>query len=167
MRHIMTGLMILIFSSIYGQNRDSIAVAVLRTPLSHPAHAMNGGVALRLRGVYIHDGLLWFAFDARNRSSVDFRPDAMRFWLQARHTVRREAREELRWLPVYGNGPAVLRSDSSARFVYVVPARAPSGQQLLRLEWVERNGDRRIRLYISAKRIVGARKLRTDRGKNR
>lgn len=152
MKYIIMGMMILTLPSAYGQGRD---------------RAINGGVTLRLRGVYIHDGLLWFAFDAHNRSSVDFRADAVRFWLQARHSVKREAREELRWLPVYSNSPQVLRSDSSARFVYAVPARAPSGRQLLRLEWVERNGDRRIRLYISAKRMVGAHKLSTDPLKNR
>ena len=160
-------LMLLILSVARGQNRDSIAATVMQAPVVHPSHASTGGVSLRLRGVYIRDGLFWFAFDAHNRSSIDFRGDVMRFWLQASRTVRRQAQQELRWLAVYGNSPVVLRSNSSAVFCYAVPARAPSGRQLLRIEWVERNGDRRLRLYIPAKRMVGARKLSAGAGKPR
>ena len=156
---IVMSLMLLILSAAHGQNRDSIAAMVMRAPIAHAAHTSTGGVSLRLRGVYIRDGLLWCAFDAQTRSSVDFRGDVMRFWLQPGHTVRRQAQQELRWLAVYGNSPVVLRSNSSATFCYAVPARAPSRRQLLRVEWVERNGDRRLWLYIPAKRMVGARKL--------
>jgi hypothetical protein len=141
------------------QSHNSVAAEALQSPLSHPVRVSSEGMQLTLRGVYVGGGLMWFVFDACNRSSIDFRADAPRFLLRSRHALKRRASEELRWQPIYGNGPKWLRSDSSAMFCYALTPRAPAKNQVLWVEWVERNGDRRLRLQVRAKRLIRARKL--------
>ncbi|HEV2478080.1 MAG TPA: DUF4138 domain-containing protein [Puia sp.] len=122
-------------------------------------HASSGGVRLELTGVYIDSSLLWFVFRGTNGSAIDFRAGGMRFAFKERRALKRRALQELRLVPVVRLEAPVVRSDSAVRLYYGLVPRVPSTRQELVIEWVERNGDRRMQLHVPARILLTARRL--------
>jgi hypothetical protein len=118
-----------------------------------------GGLRMELRKIFVRDGLLWFAFRASNRSAIDFRADPLRFSIRSRKAFRRRALQEIRLQPVVRQEPRIVQSDSAVNFAEALVPRIPGKEQELVVEWAERDGDRRVRVCIRAKRLLTARKL--------
>jgi hypothetical protein len=119
-----------------------------------------GGVRLELRRVWVSEGRIWLGFKASNRSAIDFRADPMRFVIRNRQTFKRRALQEIRLVPVVRQEPPMLRSDSTISFSDALVPRVPGKGQELIVEWVERDGDRRVRVRVKAKRLLKAGKVR-------
>jgi hypothetical protein len=143
----------------FGQSRDSLAARVLDAPPSHPVRVSAGGIRVELRGVYMGGGLLWLAFGSANRSSVDFRGNAVKVEMQERKAYRRRARQEVGLRVMYRQEPVVLKADSTVRFCVAVVPRVPGKEQEIVIQWVERDGDRRIVLRVRGKRVLTAKRV--------
>jgi len=118
-----------------------------------------GGVRMELREVYVRNGLLWLSFRASNRSAIDFRADPVRYSIRDRRAFKRRASQEVRLYPVVRQEPRILRSDSVVNFADALAPRVPGKEQELVVEWVERNGDRRVRVRVKVGRVLRARRL--------
>jgi hypothetical protein len=143
----------------FGQERDSVVTRVLGAPPSHPVAAWNGGVRVELRGVYMCDGLLWLSFDAANRSAIDFRGNAVRVEMLGRKAFKRRASQEEGLRVVYRGEPGVLKADSTVRFCVGLVPRVPRKEQEIVVQWVVRDGVRRVVIRVSGKRVLRARKV--------
>ena len=119
-----------------------------------------GGVRLELRRVWVSEGRIWLGFKAWNRSAIDFRADPVRFAIRSRRAFKRRALQEIRLVPVVRQEPRILRSDSTISFSDALAPRVPGKGQELVVEWVERDGDRRVRVRVKAKKLLKARKVR-------
>ncbi len=152
---------VFIFISAFAQRRpfDSVAARVVAAPRSHPVKVSAAGIRVELRGVYMADGLLWMAFDAVNRSSVDFRGNMVRVSLRARKAFKRRASQEVAMRFVWRGEPGVLRADSAVRFCVAVVPRVPGKEQEMVIQWVERDGDRRVVVRVRGKRVLRARRI--------
>lgn len=140
--------------------------ALLAAPVHYGRYAEMGRVRLELRGVYIESGLLWLVFRGINRSAIDFRPATMRIAIRDKHAFRRRALQE-RSLPLLvGYEPSVLRADSAVLFCYGLTPRVPGRRQEIFIEWMERNGDRRLLLHVPASAVLTARKIVASAQKN-
>lgn len=154
------GCVLVLLVSAVAQDREKWAAAVLGAGPSHPVRVAAGGVRLELRGIYVCESLLWLSFRAENRSAIDFRADPVRFSIRDRRAFKRRARQEIPLWPVYRKGPGMLQSDSTVSFCDALVPRVPGKEQELVVEWVERNGDRRVRLRVKVGRLLKARKVR-------
>jgi hypothetical protein len=114
---------------------------------------------MELREVYVRNGLLWLSFRASNRSAIDFRADPVRYSIRDRRAFKRRASQEVRLYPVVRQEPRILRSDSVVNFADALAPRVPGKEQELVVEWVERNGDRRVRVRVKVGRVLRARRL--------
>jgi hypothetical protein len=124
--------------------------------------AEQGRVSLTLRQLYLRDGLLWLSFEARNRSAFDFRVDWMSFTVRGRRLGRRRALQETRVQPVFMQQPSTIPGDSSVSLIYGLPPRVlGSGKEML-VELRERSGDRRVRMIVSAKKLLRTKKNNGD-----
>lgn len=142
-----------------GGHLDSVAARVMAAPLSHPVRVSTGGVNLEWRGLYMSQGLLWLSFRAVNHSAIDFRGDAVRVYIRDRRGVRRRAVQERALRPVYRSGTGVMAAGGAISFcVGLVPRVQGKGEELV-VEWVERNGDRRMMAAVRGKRVLKAVKI--------
>ena len=140
-----------------GGGRVPGAVMDARPCLSR--RAGSGGIRLELTGTYIDSSLLWFVFRCANSSAINFRSGGMRFVIRDRRALKRRALQELRLVPVVRQEAALLRADSTVRLYYGVIPRVPRPRQELMIEWVERNGDRRVQLRVPARILLTAHRL--------
>jgi hypothetical protein len=142
-----------------GMRLDSAAAKVMTAPLSHPVRVTAGGVRLEWRGLYMCRGLLWLSFCASNRSAIDFRADPVRVYVRDRRALRRRAQQELWLRPVFRKEEGVLGAGQTAGFCDALVPRVPAKDQELVVEWVERNGDRRLRMTVRGKWVLKAVRL--------
>ena len=133
--------------------------AILQAGPCHQQHTSMGGVRLELRGIYIDSGLLWLVFRGVNHSAIDFRPATMHIAIRDRQALKRRALQERPLKPVIKYEPSVVQADSTVLFCYGLVPRIPGRKQELGIEWMERNGDRRLLLRLSAKSILTAWKV--------
>jgi hypothetical protein len=140
-------------------SQEGAAARVMGAPLSHPVTAWTGGLRVELRGVYMSGGLLWLSFSAANRSSIDFRGNAVRLEIRGRRAFKRRASQEVGLRVAYRGEPSVVRADSVVRFCVAVAPRVPGKEQELAVEWVERDGDRRVVIRVRGKRVLRARRI--------
>jgi hypothetical protein len=133
--------------------------AILQANPCHQRHTEMGGVRLDLRGVYIDRGLLWLVFRGVNHSAIDFRPATMHIAIRDKYALKRRALQERPLTPVIKYEPSVVRADSTVAFCYGLIPRIPGKKQELSIEWMEKNGDRRLLLRLNATSILTARKV--------
>jgi hypothetical protein len=105
------------------------------------------------------DGLLWLAFAASNRSAIDFRGNAVRVEMRGRKAFKRRASQELGLRVVWRGEPGVLKADSTVRFCVAMVPRVPGKEQEIFIQWVERDGDRRVVMRVRGKRVLRARRV--------
>lgn len=163
-RGIILGLFVLLAFCTHGQAGGrglvgGVPARVLRAAPCSSRHAVSGGVRLELTGIYIDSALLWFVFRGVNRSAIDFRAGGMRFLVRDRHAMKRRALQELRLVPLVRREVAVIRADSAVQLCYGLTPRVPGRAQELVIEWVEKNGDRRMQLRVPASALLRARRL--------
>lgn len=139
---------------------------VLHSKPCHQRQTIIGGIKLDLRGIYIDSGLLWLVFRGVNHSAIDFRPATMHICIRDIRSLKRRALQERSLTPVIKYEPSVLLADSAVLFCYGLVPRVPGRRQELSIEWMERNGDRRLQLRVSAAAILTARRLPSVAHKN-
>ena len=137
----------------------SLVANVLQSKPCRPRHTTMGGVGLELRGIYIDSGLLWLVFRGVNHSAIDFRPAPMHVAIRDKRALKRRALQERLLAPVIRDEPSVIAADSTVLFCYGLVPRIPGRKQELSIEWMERNGDRRLQLHVPASAILTARRL--------
>lgn len=143
-----------------------LIAVVLHAQPCHQRHTSMGGVGLELRGIYIDSGLLWLVFRGVNHSAIDFRPATMHIDIRDKHALKRRALQERPLTPVIRWEASVVAADSTVLFCYGLVPRIPGKRQELHIEWMERIGDRRLLLEVSAAAILTARRLMSGAHKN-
>ena len=144
-------------ASVERLDSDAVAVAAHRGRLR--VGGSDGSVSLRLKGLFLKDGLMWMSFRARNRSSVDFLPGGMRFAVQDRKRVRRTAVQSIEVQPVYVGARGELAGGGQLSVVAALHALTVGKGKQLVVEWREANGGRRVRLVIRGKHLLRAKKI--------
>jgi hypothetical protein len=114
---------------------------------------------LRLKGLFLKDGLLWMSFRARNHSSVDFIPGGMRFVVQDRKRVRRTAVQSIEVQLVYVGSASELAGGGELSLVAALHALTIAKGKQLVVEWREADDGRRVQLVIRGKLLLRAKKI--------
>jgi hypothetical protein len=125
----------------------------------HTQRKASGGIRLRVDSLYVSNGVLWFGMEAKNSSAYDYRATSMRFTIRDRHPLKRKARQELALPMVAGGAPTLLPADSTVHFDCGIKPRIPGLQRELWIEWIERTGDRRVRMQVSNSKIMHVKKV--------
>lgn len=138
---------------------DSDAVAVAAHTIRLRIAGSDGRVSLRLKGLFLKDGLMWMHFHAQNRSAIDFIPAGLRFAVQDRKRVRRTAVQSIDLQPVYTGSAAELAGGAQLSLVAALHALTIGRDKQLVVEWREAGGSRRVRLVINGKHLLRAKKI--------
>ena len=109
------------------------------------------GIQTTVRGLYIHDGLLYLHLQIKNSSNIPFTVDFTRFKVIDKKLAKRTAMQEKIITPLRSfNEEIEIRGKSTVRTVFALPKFTIPADKILILEIYEKDGGRHQSIRIEA-----------------
>lgn len=118
------------------------------------------GTEIELRGVFVQEGVIYFQFDLRNLSGLNYDIKTLRFFIKDKKKSRRTASQEIDINPLFVLGNTkIIRSNSEQVVVVAVPKFTIPNRQVFKVQLQEENGGRNLELSIRNKDLFRAAKI--------
>lgn len=139
-----------VLSDIYRQNRVDVK----------GIHTRKYGVEVEVRGIYVHNDVIYLHVQIANNSNISFEVDYRRFVVADRKAAKRTAQQQRIIEPLrVCNDPSIVRGHQRQRIVFALPKLTLEEDKILLLEIAEKDGARHQYLEISSKELLGAKAL--------
>ena len=139
-----------VLSDIYRQNRADVK----------GIHTRKYGVEVEVRGIYVHNDVIYLHVQIANNTNISFEVDYRRFVVADRKAAKRTAQQQRIIEPLrVCNDPSIVRGHQHQRIVFALPKLTLEEDKVLLLEIVEKDGARHQYLEISSKELLGAKAL--------
>lgn len=139
-----------VLSDIYRQNRADVK----------GIHTRKYGVEVEVRGIYIHNDVIYLHVQIANNTNISFEVDYRRFVVADRKAAKRTAQQQRIIEPLrVCNDPSIVRGHQRQRIVFALPKLTLEEDKILLLEITEKDGARHQCLEISSKELLGAKAL--------
>lgn len=139
-----------VLSDIYRQNRADVK----------GIHTRKYGVEVEVRGIYVHNDVIYLHVQIANNTNISFEVDYRRFVVADRKAARRTAQQQRIIEPLrVCNDPSIVRGHQRQRIVFALPKLTLEEDKILLLEIAEKDGARHQYLEISSKELLGAKAL--------
>lgn len=135
-------------------------ISNLRPTLVRP-RTSNNLVQMYMRGIYYHNGVVFFHFKIRNRSDLPYNIDFTRFYIKDQKRTKRTSIMEKEIKPLYvyyAKGTRVEGWDKES-IVVAFDQFTISQKKLFMMELFEKNGDRHLQCPVQGRYILRARPL--------
>lgn len=137
-------------SDIYRQNRADVK----------GIHTRKYGVEVEVRGIYVHNDVIYLHVQIANNTNISFEVDCRRFVIADRKAAKRTAQQQRIIEPLrVCNDPSIVRGHQRQRIVFALPKLTLEEDKILLLEIAEKDGARHQYLEISSKELLGAKAL--------
>jgi conjugative transposon TraN protein len=118
----------------------------------------NNKIHLALNGIYIKENVIFYRFEIKNASNINYDVDFLRFYIHDKAKVKRTASQEVEVKPVYVSGNInTIKGHTATTAVYALEKFTIPDAKRLVIEMFEKNGGRNVKLQIKNKTIVNAR----------
>lgn len=139
-----------VLSDIYRQNRADVK----------GIHTRKYGVEVEVRGIYVHNDVIYLHVQIANNSNISFEVDYRRFVVVDRKAAKRTAQQQRIIEPLrVCNDPSIVRGHQRQRIVFALPKLTLEEEKILLLEIAEKDGARHQCLEISSRELLGAKAL--------
>lgn len=139
-----------VLSDIYRQNRADV----------RGIHTRKYGVEVEVRGIYVHNDVIYLHVQIANNTNISFEVDYRRFVVADRKAAKRTAQQQRVIEPLrVCNDPSIVRGHQRQRIVFALPKLTLEEDKILLLEIAEKDGARHQYLEISSKELLGAKAL--------
>lgn len=139
-----------VLSDIYRQNRADVK----------GIHTRKYGVEVEVRGIYVHNDVIYLHVQIANNTNISFEVDYRRFVVADRKAARRTAQQQRIIEPLrVCNDPSIVRGHQRQRIVFALPKLTLEEDKILLLEIAEKDGARHQCLEISSKELLRAKAL--------
>lgn len=139
-----------VLSDIYRQNRTDVK----------GIHTRKYGVEVEVRGIYVHNDVIYLHVQIANNTNISFEVDYRRFVVADRKAAKRTAQQQRTIEPLrVCNDPLIVRGHQRQRIVFALPKLTLEEGKILLLEIAEKDGARHQCLEISSKELLGAKAL--------
>ena len=139
-----------VLSDIYRQNRVDIK----------GIHTRKYGVEVEVRGIYVHNDVIYLHVQIANNTNISFEVDYRRFVVADRKAAKRTAQQQRIIEPLrVCNDPSIVRGHQRQRIVFALPKLTLEEEKILLLEIAEKDGARHQCLEISSRELLGAKAL--------
>lgn len=139
-----------VLSDIYRQNRADVK----------GIHTRKYGVEVEVRGIYVHNDVIYLHVQIANNTNISFEVDYRRFVVADRKAAKRTAQQQRIIKPLrVCNDPSIVRGHQRQRIVFALPKLTLEEDKMLLLEIAEKDGARHQHLEISSKELLGAKAL--------
>lgn len=139
-----------VLSDIYRQNRADVK----------GIHTRKYGVEVEVRGIYVHNDVIYLHVQIANNTNISFEVDYRRFVVADHKAAKRTAQQQRIIEPLrVCNDPSIVRGHQRQRIVFALPKLTLEEDKILLLEIAEKDGARHQYLEISSKELLGAKAL--------
>ena len=139
-----------VLSDIYRQNRADVK----------GIHTRKYGVEVEVRGIYVHNDVIYLHVQIANNTNISFEVDYRRFVVADRKAAKRTAQQQRIIEPLrVCNDPSIVRGHQRQRIVFALPKLTLEEEKILLLEITEKDGARHQCLEISSRELLGAKAL--------
>lgn len=139
-----------VLSDIYRQNRVDVK----------GIHTRKYGVEVEVRGIYVHNDVIYLHVQIANNTNISFEVDYRRFVVADRKAAKRTAQQQRIIEPLrVCNDPSIVRGHQRQRIVFALPKLTLEEDKMLLLEIAEKDEARHQCLEISSKELLGAKAL--------
>lgn len=139
-----------VLSDIYRQNRTDVK----------GIHTRKYGVEVEVRGIYVHNDVIYLHVQIANNTNISFEVDYRRFVVADRKAAKRTAQQQRIIEPLrVCNDLSIVRGHQRQRIVFALPKLTFEEDKVLLLEIAEKDGARHQYLEISSKELLGAKAL--------
>ena len=139
-----------VLSDIYRQNRTDVK----------GIHTRKYGVEVEVRGIYVHNDVIYLHVQIANNTNISFEVDYRRFVVADRKAAKRTAQQQRIIEPLrVCNDPSIVRGHQRQRIVFALPKLTLEEDKILLLEIAEKDGARHQCLEISSKELLRAKAL--------
>ena len=139
-----------VLSDIYRQNRADVK----------GIHTRKYGVEVEVRGIYVHNDVIYLHVQIANNTNISFEVDYRRFVVADCKAAKRTAQQQRTIDPLrVCNDPSIVRGHQRQRIVFALPKLTFEEDKVLLLEIAEKDGARHQCLEISSKELLGAKAL--------
>lgn len=139
-----------VLSDIYRQNRADVK----------GFHTRKYGVEVEVRGIYVHNDVIYLHVQIANNTNISFEVDYRRFVVADRKAAKRTAQQQRIIEPLrVCNDPSIVRGHQRQRIVFALPKLTLEEDKILLLEIAEKDGARHQCLEISSKELLAAKAL--------
>ncbi|KAA6330075.1 hypothetical protein EZS27_021180 [termite gut metagenome] len=115
------------------------------------------GIQHTLKGIYTHNGLLYFHLQLRNSSNVPFNVDFITFKIVDKQVAKRTAiQEQVMWPLRAYNNLTVVNGKTTTRTIFTLPKFTIPDDKMLVVELGEQNGGRHQRFTVDNADLVRA-----------
>lgn len=116
------------------------------------------GIKIQLLGVYIAEDIIYYQLKLQNHSNINYDIDQFRFFICDQKKLKRTAAQEIEIKPLYieANRPAILGKTEQV-FVFALPKFTIPDKKVLKVQLMEKNGGRHLKIKVRNKTIVRAR----------
>jgi conjugative transposon TraN protein len=120
-------------------------------------HSKSYGVYFRLKGIYIHNGLLYFHTELSNKSNLPFKIDFITFKIADKKIAKRTVIQEKLLTPLRMYKPLdEIAGNATEQNVFLLDQFTLSDDKVLFIEIFEKNGGRQQRLRLGNMDLVRA-----------
>jgi hypothetical protein len=112
---------------------------------------------LSLRSIYIQDRVLWFGFQLKNNSQIDFEPSYIKFFLQDKKKAKRTAKQQTELVPLNRVLVEPVPGYDKREFVFAFKQFTIPKDKRLICQVSEQGGGRFLALRIKHQALLRAR----------
>lgn len=117
-------------------------------------------MGMRLNGIYVKAGVMFFHFTMHNYSNVPYNLAFLRCYQRDKKKAKRSSHMEKEVVPRHFHQQTTIGPYSKGTYVVAMDQFTIADNKLFVLECFEKNGDRHLNLNIKGKHILRARQLR-------
>ena len=145
--------------------RQHAAAVACKVAESRGPREQKHGLHLRLAGTYILGDVMFYQLRIRNRSSISYDTDQLRFYMRDRKRSKRTAFQELELTPLHVHGsPARIAGYSEKVVVYALPKVTVPDQKYLFVQLLEKHGGRHLKLKLPNRVLLRSKVLTPSHG---
>jgi conjugative transposon TraN protein len=135
----------------------SVADKVLERKGSHIKGDKEGKLKLKVNGIYVNNGILYFRLKLQNKSNIGFDADNITFSIRDHQKSKRTATQELALTPVYTHHAFKnISAGSSSNCVIAFSKFTLAGAKYLSIQLSEKGGSRNLHLHLENQHIMNA-----------
>lgn len=117
-------------------------------------------ITFAVRGIYVHEDMLFLRVFLRNKSNIKYDIQSLRFFVRDKKNFRRTASQEVELRPLYvRNETKSINGNGSADVVFVFQKFTIPDAKTLDIELFERDGGRNLKVHIRNHSIIKAERL--------
>lgn len=149
-----------------GASMENISEAELRANAEHALNAKSyrpglkaqrNNIGLYLKGIFVHEGVLYFRMRIANWSNIRYDIEQLRFFIRDEKIVKRTASQEQEIVPLYVNRSLEqIAGKSVVTVVFALPKFTIPDQKFMAVQVMEKNGGRHVALKVSNRHILSS-----------